>query len=127
MLLIKPEEILMGRDQEYPISATLLSNLNRLVSALNIFRTTYGIPMIVSSGYRPGHYNTDAGGASNSAHKTCEAADFHDQDRNLVNYCLANLDLLAKCGLWLESPDHTPGWCHLQTRPIPSGHRVFIP
>lgn len=126
-MFIMPDEVLMKRDQEYPLTGTLLANLNRLLTALNAFRNVYGIPMVVSSGYRPGHYNTDVGGAVNSAHKTCEAADFHDPDGVLDAYCSVNLDLLAKCGLWLESPAHTPGWCHLQIRSIPSGNRIFIP
>lgn len=125
--MITRDEILMGRDKEFPLDKALEANLNALLTALNAFRAHYGVPMKVSSGYRPGHYNKDAGGASNSSHKTCEACDFSDQSGLLDAYCEANLDILAECGLYLEDPDHTVGWCHLTTRAPKSGHRVFIP
>lgn len=125
--MISRDEVLMGRDAQYPLTSQLEANLTGLLAALNQFRAAYGIPMIVSSGYRPGPYNSAAGGATNSPHLVCMACDFHDPDGTLDQYCLNNLELLEKCGLWLESPGHTPGWCHLQTRVIPSGNRVFIP
>lgn len=120
-------EILMGRDGEFPLSEELEVNLGSLLVALNKFRDIYGIPMRVSSGYRPGHYNTDAGGAANSPHKTCEACDFHDQDGSLKRYLSNNLGILDTCDLYMEDPGHTPSWVHLQIRRIPSGKRVFIP
>jgi hypothetical protein len=125
--MIDRSEILMGRDVEYPLTPTLETNLKTLLTALNGFRSVYGIPMVVSSGYRPGKYNTAAHGAKNSSHLTCQACDFRDPDGSLDQYCLDNLPLLEKLGLWLESPDSTPGWCHLQVRPISTGHRVFVP
>ncbi len=81
----------------------------------------------VSSGYRPGHYNKDAGGAPNSAHSTCQAVDFYDLDGKMDFYCLANLPILKRCGLYLEAPTGTQGWSHLSTRRPNSGARVFIP
>lgn len=125
--MISRDEVLMGRDAEFPLNAQLESNLQRLLKALNAFRAEYGQPMLVSSGYRPGHYNKDAGGATNSPHITCEACDFHDVDRSLVTFAANRLDVLESCGLYLEMPSHTPTWCHLQVRPIPSGARIFLP
>ena len=126
-MLINRDEVLMGRDTQYPLSPELENNLAHLLDCLNKFRLLYSVPMIVSSGYRPGSYNKAAGGAPNSAHMTCEACDFHDPDGKLCNWVLNNQPVLIDCGLYLESPSHTPGWCHLQTRVIPSGNRVFIP
>jgi hypothetical protein len=123
--MIKMHEILKGREVEYPLTPEARHNLDKLLESLNRFRAEYGKPMIVTSGYRPGHYNKKAGGASRSTHLTCQAADFADQDGALDQFCLENLDLLEDCGLWLEHPDATPGWCHLDTRP--RNNRVFKP
>lgn len=117
-------EVLMGRDQEFPLDVTLQKNLDALLVALNKLREDYGKPMNVTSGYRPGHYNTDAGGAKASSHLTCQACDFADPEGRLDSWCMSNLDKLTKYGLWLEGPAYTPGWCHLQIRPVP-GARVF--
>lgn len=120
-------EILMGREGEYPLTPILQRNLSNLLSQLNVLRRRYGKPMIVSSGYRPGKYNVQAGGAPRSAHLTCEACDFHDPRRELRDYILANPEILDLCELYMEDPRRTPTWVHLQTRPTPSGNRVFIP
>lgn len=124
---IKREELLMGRDTEYPLTPELEANLNNLLTALNGLREKYGKPMIVSSGYRPGKYNVAAGGAKNSSHMSCEACDFKDSSRELTNWCLANLDALEEFGLYMESNDRTPTWVHLQIRRPGSGNRVFKP
>lgn len=123
--MISRDEVLMGREKEYPLTPDLEKNLSRLLAALNLFRGAYGKPMNVSSGYRPGKYNQAAHGALNSSHVTCEACDFHDRDRALTKWCLANLDKLEKFGLWMESPISTPTWVHLQIRAVKN--RVFIP
>lgn len=121
--MISRDEILMGRDADYPLSDELEVNLAKLLIAVNKLRTLYGKPMYVSSGYRPGHYNTDAGGASGSAHEVCEAVDFHDRDNALKNWSTNNI--LEECGLYMESAGYTITWLHVQVRP--TKERVFIP
>lgn len=123
--MISRKEILMGRDVEYPLTSDTEDNLNKLLDAVNKLRSLYGIPMKVSSGYRPGKYNTVVGGAKKSAHCTCEAVDFFDADGKLKTFCTTQI--LEKCGLWMEDPKSTKTWCHLQIRSIPSGHRIFKP
>lgn len=115
----------MGRDKEYPLDEKCEKNLQHLLENLNKFRNIYGKPMTVTSGYRPGKYNNAAGGAKGSAHLSCEACDFHDPDGSLDAYCQANQQVLGACGLWLEHPDSTPGWCHLDIRA--RHNRVFRP
>ncbi len=127
MNYIKREEVLMGRDAEFPLSLELEKNLQLLLACLNQFRTLYGIPMNVSSGYRPGHYNSDVGGAKHSNHVTCQACDFRDVDGELAFFCANRMDILEKCGLYLEMPSRTKGWVHLQIVCPSSGHRVFVP
>ena|SRR5271154_106248 len=120
---ISRDEILMGRDVEFPLSDELEANLQNLLVAVNKLRDLYGKPMYVSSGYRPGHYNTDAGGAPNSTHCLCMAVDFHDQDKALKEWI--TIDILEQCELYQEDPSHTVTWLHVQTRP--THNRVFIP
>ncbi len=121
--MISRDEVLMGRDKEYPLSADLEINLTKLLEAVNKLRAAYGKPMYVSSGYRPGHYNKDAGGATNSAHCLCMAVDFHDVDGAIKSWITE--DILVECGLWQESPQSTPTWVHVQIRP--THNRVFNP
>lgn len=125
--MITREEILMGRDKISPLNADLKANLEKLLIALNKFRLKYAKSMFVSSGYRPGAFNEAAGGAKKSYHMICLACDFKDPDGAIDAFCMANQALLADCGLWLEHPDSTPGWCHLQAVPPKSGNRVFRP
>lgn len=120
---IKRAEILMGRDAEFPLSEELESNLSKLLAAVNQLRELYGKPMIVSSGYRPGRFNAAAGGAKNSSHLSCEAVDFKDADGALKAFCTP--EILVKCGLYMEDPESTPTWCHLQIRP--TKNRIFKP
>lgn len=124
---VTAKELLQGRHTQYPLNDELLENLGRLLVALNYFRAIYGKPLVVNSSYRPGHFNVLAGGAQNSAHITCEAADIRDTDRQLAKYVVANQQVLAECGLYAEDPGSTPGWVHLQTRTPKSGNRIFRP
>jgi uncharacterized protein YcbK (DUF882 family) len=125
--MITRDEVLMGRDKEFPLTPELEANLAKLLTALNKYRAIYGSPMLVSSGYRPGHYNRDAGGAAHSSHVVCLACDFHDSDGQLKAWVAANLHVLEDCGLYMEDPTHTKTWLHLTVQAPKSGHRVFIP
>lgn len=126
-MFITPQEVLMGRDQEFPLSDELKQNLDKLLIALNKFRAFYGKPMIVSSGYRPGRFNVTAGGAKQSNHEICLACDFKDLDGSLDQWCLDHPEILENCGLYQEHPDSTPKWLHLQLKAPKSGNRVFRP
>lgn len=117
----------MGREKLSPLTKEMEANLVKLLDCLNKFRQAYGKPMTVSSGYRPPEQNAAAGGANKSNHMICLAADFRDTDGQLDAFCLKNLKLLEQCGLYLEDPASTPGWCHLQAISPKSGNRVFKP
>lgn len=121
--MITKKEILMGRDVEFPLSTVLEENLENLLVAVNKLRTLYGKPMYVSSGYRPGHYNWDVQGAANSPHITCQAVDFKDKDHALRKFI--TVEILEQCGLYMESPEYTPTWVHVQIRP--TKNRIFKP
>ena len=126
--MITRDEVLMGRDKDVPLSTKQEQNLALLLTCLNNFRAVYGRPMIVSSGYRTPAINAATkGAAKRSNHIQCLACDFKDPDGALDAWCLANLTVLSNCGLYLEDPAATPGWCHLQAAAPASGRRVFIP
>jgi len=118
----------MGRDVKYPITQDMEANLHKLLLAVNKLGAAYWPNLEVSSGYRPPEINASvAGAAKKSKHQVCLAVDFKDPDGTVDKFCMDNLELLEEAGLWLESPDHTPGWCHVQCVPPKSGKRVFIP
>lgn len=127
--MIAKSEILMGREVLYPLTPELEANLSKLWAAVNIVRTVWGQPMSVSSGYRPPAINAKTpGAAKNSAHMTCQAVDFWDPEHKLARFLQANQDLLVRAGLWMEAPNRTPTWVHLQIRPVrglPSS-RIFL-
>lgn len=123
--MISREEVLMKRDIEFPLTKELEANLKKLLENLNKFRQKYGKPMLVSSGYRPGKYNKSAGGAKSSAHLSCEACDFKDADGKLKEFVKKNPTVLEECDLYMEAPESTPTWIHLQTRA--TKNRVFKP
>ena len=126
--MISKAEILMGRDKDYPLDAEMQANLQKLLTAVNLFRKHYGKPMTVSSGYRPAAINAKVkGAAKKSNHMRCLAVDFKDTDGLIDKFCMDNLHILEACGLWLEHPEATPNWCHLQCVPPKSGNRVFKP
>lgn len=121
------KEILKDREIEYPLTPEMEQNLLKLIECLNVIREAWGKPIKVTSGYRPGRYNTQAGGAKNSAHVTCQAADLADADGLLKKFLSNNVELLEKAGLWMEHPSRTPQWVHLQLRKPKSGSRIFMP
>jgi hypothetical protein len=58
----------------------------------------------------------------------CLAIDLEDVDGTLDKWCFANASLVLRdLALWLEHPDATPTWTHVQLKPPGSGNRVFRP
>ena len=128
--MISKQEILMGRDKQFPADYTkeVSDNIDKLLIPLNKFREAYGKAMTVSSGWRPPSINASTpGAAKRSNHMLGLACDFKDTDGSLDKWCMDNLKLLEQFGLYLEHPDSTPGWCHLQCISPKSGNRVFKP
>jgi uncharacterized protein YcbK (DUF882 family) len=68
----------------------------------------------VSSGFRPAAVNAAiSNSAKKSLHMTGLAIDISDPDNSLDKLIQENPELLEKYGLWLEHPDSTPRWTHL--------------
>lgn len=116
--MITQTDILMGRESEYPLDYKLEANLLDLFEAANMmfaaYRSDTGRELKVSSGYRPGHYNTEAGGAKHSPHLYCMAIDWVDSDGAVDAWVQANLERIREFGfVGVEHPKDTPGWCHV--------------
>jgi hypothetical protein len=120
----------MGRDAMHAaeLSEELRANALQTVTRANALLERARVPVIVNSGWRPQAINASIPNASpRSKHLTCQAIDLNDESDALDAWCLAHLDVLESLGLWLEHPDATPGWCHLQIIAPRSGRRVFMP
>jgi hypothetical protein len=98
------------------------------VERVNLLLEAFGEPRRVNSGWRPAAINAGVpNAAAKSKHMTCQACDLNDDDGSLDAWCMANLQILERIGLWLEHPDSTPRWTHWQIVPPGSGNRVFRP
>jgi len=120
----------MGRDRRFPDELTddKRSNAEEMIDKANQLLERFGEPRKVNSGWRPAQINgATVGAAKKSKHMTCEAIDLEDKDGSLDAWCMDNLEVLQEIGLWLEHPDATPTWCHVQIVPPRSGNRVFKP
>lgn len=98
--------------------------LEDLLVRVNLIRTAWNRPMIVTSGYRTAQDQARINPkVKQSAHMIGQAVDISDPEGNLYRYLEANVPLLEKAGLWVEAGTH--GWVHLQSRK--ASRRFFIP
>lgn len=113
------EAYLMGRDIEYRDEWTLerKSNAIDLIKRVNNLLIALQIPSVeVSSGWRPLAVNMRAGGAKRSLHMSGKAVDLRDpRPGHLKTLIAQNPTVLLDYGLWMEDPEATPTWCHLDT------------
>lgn len=141
-MMITLPDYWMGRDQKYVAQLTdqirdnaaeLLGRVNLLLSwaykdgvrpALDATTGNH-----VASGWRPPAVNdATSNAAAYSKHLTGEAIDLRDHGtRDLARWCLCNLSDLEEIGLWMEDPQWTPSWVHLQIVPPGSRRRVYCP
>lgn len=139
---ITVEQYFMGRDKRYAAELTpqirqnaveLLAKVNELLDQAAADGVAPGIDATtqtaVGSGWRPSGVNDKtANAAKASTHLTAQGIDLRDtKDRDLARWCLRNLDVLKRLGLYAEDPRWTPSWVHLQNRAPRSGRLVFIP
>jgi hypothetical protein len=122
--MIIPADYYMGRDAAYPgeLTDAIRANVAELLGRVNLLlswayadnvrpaldRTT---GTHVASGWRPAEINdATANAAAHSTHLTGEAIDLRDNGT-----------------LWMERPQWTPSWVHLQTVPPKSHRRYYVP
>lgn len=118
---------------------TLLDKINQLLVAAAADGVSPGVDQIsgnaFSSGWRPAHVNARTSNAGkHSLHIICRAGDLQDNiARDLAVWCIKNLPVLERIGLWMEDPRWTAGtnrrdpWVHVQDVAPGSGRRVFVP
>lgn len=121
--MITLDEYLMGRDKDFPLDMLQARNAADLLARINWLLGHLNIEAKVSSGYRPSAINKKIGGSKMSTHTVCAGIDLVGND--LAKLLFKRQDLLEKCGLYLEHPDYTPTWAHLDTKK--RKNRVFIP
>lgn len=68
-----------------------------------------------------------ARGASNSPHYDGNAIDRFDPKRQLMRWCLKNVQKLVDLGVYMEHPQWTSVWCHFQRVPPRSHSRWYVP
>lgn len=146
MSRITVEQYFMGRDKAHPPTPAMRQNAAVTVGLVNEMLEEAdldGVPLtrmdqitgtLVASGYRPPAVNErTANAAKSSPHLTCEGVDIQDsRNQDLARWCLKNLPILERLGLYMEDPRWTYSvngdhWVHVQTRPPGSGRRVFVP
>lgn len=132
------DQFFQGRDRAYArdLTVEISRNAQHTIEVLNRVLMAAAIDDLeltglhLASGWRPPGVNAATSNAAhNSPHLTGEAGDVGDlPDRRFARWCLANLDTLKSCGVRaMERPQWCPTWVHLQTRPLESGHFLFIP
>lgn len=128
MKYISMDEMLMGRITMAELTPEQVANINTLVPRVNELLEAFGEYRKVNSGYRSqADQQRINPSAPKSKHLLCAAVDLSDPDGKLAAFCMANLPLISKIGLWLENPQKTKGWVHAQCLPPKSGSRVFNP
>lgn len=128
--MISRDDFFMGRDLEYQSELTNEIELaaQDTLARVNRLMFIFGEKREVTSGWRPPEVNACTPGAAKfSKHMLGKAVDLEDHEGSLDDWCFAHPEALEQCGLWLEHPAATKGWCHLQTVPPKSRNRIFYP
>lgn len=126
---------LMGSHVISDISMAHQQNLQELCKRINVIRTLWDKPMIVTSGYRSEQEHLRIYAKKGildralipmrSNHLIGAACDIADSDGALMSWLKSDLHILEGAGLWCE--DDTNGWVHFQIFPPRSGKRFFKP
>jgi len=115
----------MDRDKDFPLDMRQAINMADLLSRINHLIASLKINTRVTSGYRPSAINKKIGGAKMSTHTVCAGIDLLDTQGEIGKMLKANVKILEEYGLYLENPDYTKGWVHLDTKT--RKNRIFIP
>ena len=112
--------------KETEVDAVTKRNLEDLCLKINALG--YKPPMIASSCLRSiadqKRINPKAMGSS---HLYGCAVDISDPKGELKKWIIQHPTLLKEYGLWMEAPEYTKTWCHLQTYAPKSFNRFFVP
>jgi hypothetical protein len=105
---------------------------DRMLAIADEIRRGWGSGVECTSGYRCEAYSLylrmhNVPAAVHSAHNSGEAMDFRPVNgkiQEFQNYCRSRL---VELDIYMESPQFTMSWCHLQTRKVKAPGRVFNP
>jgi hypothetical protein len=127
-MILTLEEYLCGLSEELKRNAELtVMKANALLE--RAFKE--GLPSynpLTTSTWRPAKYNHLIQGSSKfSKHTSCQAVDLYDPDGLMGMWLKRCPEILHDLDIWIESPDKTPRWLHLQTTGPLSGKRIFQP
>ena len=117
---------------DYPTNDVIEKNLTILFERVMELQDAAEMAFTITSGLRSDEkqmelISSGKSKAVGSKHLAGAAVDIYDPEGILGKWCLDNLKTLERIGLWLEHPDHTPNWVHVQIMAPKSGKRVFIP
>ena len=140
--MIQYGDYFMGRRELYPLcmspaieanAYTTVELANKLLVLANLSGIRAAIDAdtgtVVASGWRPPAVNDCTRNAAHgSKHLIGQAIDIRCEPGTLQRWAYAEaMTILRDLGLWMEHPDKTPTWLHIQTVPPGSGNRVFWP
>lgn len=136
--MITLEQFYKGRDKLYAAELTEEVRLNAEVTlkkANRLLEIFYAANPKAhqrgcNSGWRPAAVNAATkNAAKKSHHMLCLAIDIEDDDEMLDKWLMTaeGQKALERCELWMEHPQATPRWAHVQTVSPRSGRRVFLP
>jgi hypothetical protein len=136
--MIELAQFWMGRDRVYAdqltdgIRANAAETVRRANRLIAIYQKQTGDTRArkVSSGWRPAAVNAvTPGAARKSSHMLGRAIDIADASKAMKVWLMTDIGqkALVECELWMEHPDATPTWVHVQIVPPGSGRRVFRP
>lgn len=116
-----------------PLTLEQQDNMTRHLLKINQLFAAFGFDRSVTSGVRDierqKEIDTLAGRIPRlgSKHLHAAATDHEDLDGRLGQFCLDNLPLLRKLGLYMEDLRYCNGYVHLQSIPPRSGKTIFQP
>lgn len=136
--MIELAQYWMGRDVTYAkdlndeIRSNAVETVSRANRLLAIYQKATGDTRSrgVNSGWRPAAVNAaTSGAAKKSNHMLARAIDISDASKTMKAWLMtpAGQKALIECELWMEHPDATPTWVHVQIVPPGSNRRVFMP
>ena len=134
--MISINELLSNQAKFEDLEKDIQTNLTELHRKVNLLRSAYGKPMIVTSGLRTKKHHLDIYARKGifppkvpmkSNHLFGRAVDFADGDGKLKAWVLENIKLVEEIGLYMEDFSATKTWLHVQINKPKSGKRFFKP
>jgi uncharacterized protein YcbK (DUF882 family) len=134
--MISINELLSNQAKFEDLEKDIQANLTELHRKVNLLRSAYGKPIIVTSGLRTKKHHLDIYARKGifppkvpmkSNHLFGRAVDFADGNGKLKAWVLENIKIIEEIGLYMEDFSATKTWLHVQTNPPKSGKRFFKP